>query len=103
MVVDAGFASSCLQKLPVLSSVVDVASGAAEVLGLDWTSSSGEMSSNRCFLKVDWGLGILQWFETAAKNGQLIRFLEEEGENLVSVLRLKIFVALARELSPLFS
>ena len=45
----AGCVPSCSQKLPVLSSVVDAAFGAAEVLGLDWTSSSGEMSSNGLF------------------------------------------------------
>jgi hypothetical protein len=76
VVVDAGCASSCLRKLPVLSFVVGVAFGAAEVLGLDWTSSCGEMSSNWCFLKVDWGLGILQWFETAADKGQLVFYKE---------------------------
>ena len=62
---------SCLQKLPVLSFVVDAAFGAAEVLALDWTSSSGEMSSNGCFLKVDGGLEFLQWFETAIEKSQL--------------------------------
>ena len=65
---DAGCACSCLRKLLALSFVVGVAFGEAESLGLDWTSSSGEMSSNGCFLKVD-GLGTLQWFETAARHG----------------------------------
>jgi hypothetical protein len=69
-VVDAGCASSGLQKSPVLSSVVGVAFAVAEVLGWDWTSSSGEMSSNGRFLKVDGAWAILQWFETAADNGQ---------------------------------
>ena len=55
VVLDAGCASSCLRKLPVLNFVAGVAFGGSEVLGWDWTSSSGEMSSNGCFLKVDWG------------------------------------------------
>lgn len=73
VVLDAGYAPSCLQKLLVLNFVAGVAFGEAEVLGWDWTSSSGEMSSNGCFLKVDWGRRILQWFETAVKKGQWIR------------------------------
>ena len=53
VVEDAGCACSCLRKLLLVSNfVVDVAVGVAEVLGLDWTSSCGEMSSKRCFLKV---------------------------------------------------
>jgi hypothetical protein len=70
VVLDAGWASSCLRKLSVLNFVAGVAFGASEELDWDWTSSSGEMSSNGCFLKVDWGRRILQWFETAAKKGQ---------------------------------
>jgi hypothetical protein len=72
VVLDAGCASSCPPKLLVLNFVAGVAFGASEVLGWDWTSSSGEMSSNGCFLKVDWGRQILQWFETAVKKGQWI-------------------------------
>ena len=55
MVLDAGCASSCLRKLPVLNFVAGVAFGGSEVLGWDWTSSSGEMSSNGVF--PEGGLG----------------------------------------------
>lgn len=51
---EAGSASSCLRTLLLVSNVVvGVDSGAAEVLGLDWTSSLGEMSSKWRFLKVE--------------------------------------------------
>ena len=55
VVLDAGCASSCLRKLPVLNFVAGVAFGGSEVLDWDWTSSSGEMSSNGCF--PEGGLG----------------------------------------------
>ena len=65
---EAGFASSCRRMMLLVSNfVVDVASGVVEVLGLDWTSSSGKMSSNCCFLKVNWVRGDLRWFETVAE------------------------------------
>jgi hypothetical protein len=55
VVLDAGCASSCLQKLPVSNFVAGVAFGGSEVLGWDWTSSSSEMSSNGVF--PEGGLG----------------------------------------------
>jgi hypothetical protein len=90
VVLDAGCASSCLQKLPVSNFVAGVAFGGSEVLGWDWTSSSGEMSSNGCFLKVDWGRRILQWFETAAKERSMDTFALESVFALVYVLNLKV-------------
>jgi hypothetical protein len=49
----AGLALSVLQRLLVLSSVVDVAFVVVEALMEDWTSSCcGKMSSNGSFLKV---------------------------------------------------
>lgn len=56
-VADAGHASSCLRKLLGLSFGAGVTFAVAEVLGWDWTPSSGEMSSKGCFLK-GWGCWI---------------------------------------------
>ena len=74
VVLDAGCASSCLRKLLVLNFVAGVAFGGSEVLDWDWTSSSGEMSSNGCFLKVDWGPADPSMVRDCSKERSMVTF-----------------------------
>lgn len=87
MVLDAGCASSCLRKLPVLNFVAGVAFGGPEVLDWDWTSSSGEMSSNGCFLKVDLGPADPSMVRDCSKERSMDTFALESVIVLVCVFK----------------
>jgi hypothetical protein len=67
----------------VLNFVVGVAFGGSEVLGWDWTSSCGEMSSNGCYLKVDLGPGDPSMVRDCSKERSMDTFALESISALV--------------------